>query len=148
MTTRIKVILALFILFSGAAAYLYFFVYNKAHENYQTAEAEFCLEAKTLYESFTRDTSAASTLYAGKVIEIDGIIDTIENHGDTLFVAVFIFEQGMFGPQGVRCSFLPNQTETVKMLQPNTAARIKGVCQGYNDTDVIIESASIVEDIQ
>jgi len=145
MKTWQKLLIAAIILLSGAAAYVYFYVYNKAHEDYETTHVEFRIGAKTLYEAYVSDTAAANLKYGGKVLEISGALDTIENHDDTLIVAVFVFDQGMFGPQGVRCSFLPKYLEAAQKLKSNAPITIKGVCQGYTDSDVIIESASLVE---
>ena len=50
----------------------------------------------------------------------------------------------MFGDEGIRCIMLPNQNELMKKYGTSTLITIKGYCTGYNDTDVIIEKASVV----
>ncbi|MEI6576635.1 MAG: hypothetical protein WCO63_10700 [Bacteroidota bacterium] len=145
MKTWLKVILGLAVLGIIALVYVYFFMFNKAHTDFEKAKAEYSLKSEELYKSYKTDTATANPKFNGKVLEISGNVDTVEVHNDTLCVAVFSCEQGMFGPQGIRCSFLKKFNEGAKKLKSKQAVKIKGVCQGYNDTDVILESASIVE---
>lgn len=144
MKTWLKVLIGLIVLGILAIAYVWFFVYNKPHKDFDKATADFRLNGEVLYQAYKADAKSASLKYNGKVLEISGKLSSIEAK-DTLVTAVFAFEQGMFGDQGVRCSFLPKYFEGAKKLQSGVAVKIKGVCQGYNDTDVILESASIVE---
>ena len=48
-----------------------------------------------LYNEFKTSKENAHKLYNGKVIEITGKLARIEN-ADTLTIAVFVFNQGMF----------------------------------------------------
>jgi hypothetical protein len=57
---------------------------------------------------------------------------------------VFVFDEGMFGAEGVRATFLPKYNEKVKNLILGASVTIKGYCTGYNETDVILEKASII----
>jgi hypothetical protein len=77
------------------------------------------------------------------VIQITGRINKVESV-DSLTIAVFILDEGMFGDEGIRCSMLPNHSEKTHSLEGKTTT-IKGYLTGYNDTDVILENCSIID---
>jgi len=74
--------------------------------------------------------------YNGKIIEIIGKFVKIESN-DSLSVVVFVFKQGDFGDEGIRCTLLPHCKQHAAQLNPGAEIHIKGLCAGYNDTDVI-----------
>lgn len=144
MSKTIKIIIGLAIIGILTAVYVWFFVYNKPHMDVAHAKADFSLPAGQLYSEFKQDKDANSLKYNGKVLEISGQLSKIEE-ADTLMTAVFVFEQGMFGDQGVRCALLPDQFEKAKSITPDSPVTVKGYCTGFNDTDVILEKVSFVE---
>jgi len=77
-------------------------------------------------------------------LQLTGIPSSIEV-GDSLVVVVFVFNTGMFGDEGIRCTMLPNHTENTKSMSLIDKITIKGYCSGYNETDVVLEQCSIVE---
>ncbi len=144
MKNRIK-ILAVVIIFGAIGAYVgYTFVYNKAHTDFEKANADFSLTARQLFDNFRNNTETAGEKYIGKVIEISGTLSNVEE-ADSLIIAVFAFGEGMFGAEGVRVTMLPNHAETLKKHPLTSALKLKGFCPGYNGTDVIIESGSLVK---
>ena len=138
-----KIILALFVTGIIAAILVYIFVYNKPHPDYERLKPDYTLKAQELYNSFKTNLAGANKLYNGKIIEISGNLSKIDDR-DTLVVAIFVFDSGMFGDAGVRCSFLTKFNEQAKKLQPGNNLRIKGYLTGFNDTDVILEQCSII----
>ena len=118
--------------------YVYFFMYNKSHPNYSKMDAEYSLSAKILYNNFT--TNNDSKKYLGKIVMIDGIVSDVEKN-DSTSIIIFNFEEGMFGDQGVRCSM----TNFDIHIRFGDSINIKGLCVGYNDTDVLLEYCSFVE---
>lgn len=127
-----------------AGLLIYFFVYNKPHQDYSKARPEFEMEAFALFEAFRNDPQATSTLYNGKVIAITGELSAVEN-ADGLTIAVFEISDGMFGSEGIRCTLLPESAEKITGLADGTKVTIKGLCTGYNETDIILEHCSLVE---
>jgi hypothetical protein len=126
-----------------AASSVYFYV-NKGHPNYDKLKADYTLESKQLYDAFKKDSKASATLYNGKMIELSGAISKVES-SDTLATIVFAFSQGMFGDEGVRCTMLPVYDQKAKLLKAGQTIKIKGVCQGFNDTDVVLEKCSLLQ---
>lgn len=135
----VSVLLVLFI----AIISVYFYV-NKGHPNYGNLKAEYTLESKQLYDTFKKDSKASATMYNGKMIELSGAISKVEA-SDTLVTLVFTFSQGMFGDEGVRCTMLPNDIQKAKLIKTGETIKVKGICQGFNDTDVVLEKCSLIQ---
>jgi len=124
-------------------AYGYFFIWNKAHPDFEKLEADYRLPAEDLYKAFVKNAQLASKKFNGKMIELSGQVHAIEQV-DTLTIAVFIFNEGMFGNEGIRCTFLSSE---VLIEDPSDISGhvIKGFCSGFNDVDVILEKCSILK---
>ena len=144
MKSWIKILIGLAIVGMIVAFLGYKFMYNKPHPNYESLNADFKIGAMDLYNGFKTDAAAASQKYNGKIIEISGVMSNVETV-DTLTVAVFAFEDGMFGKQGIRVTMLPKFNNGMKNYRANENIVLKGFCSGYNDTDVILEKGSIVK---
>ena len=120
---------------------VYQFVYNKPHPDYEKEEAVYTLPAKKLYQEFKNQTDSANEKYSGKIIAVTGELDKVVNT-DSLTIGVFAFSSGMFGEEGIRCTMLPEYTKKAKALNTPTNIKIKGLCTGFNDPDVIMEHCS------
>lgn len=138
-----KIIGALFLIGILVALYVWFFVYNKPHRDYESAEPDHILAAEELFSHFRHDKEVADSMYTGMVVQITGELDEVESP-DSSLIAIFVFDQGMFGDEGVRCVLLPGHHSRLKAYGPKDVITIKGYCTGYNDTDVIIEKSSII----
>ncbi|MBN3036156.1 MAG: hypothetical protein JW861_11265 [Bacteroidales bacterium] len=136
---RILLVLVLVILISSLGVYR--FIYNKPHPDYALMKPEFTLTAGALFERFRSDQAAAEQMYNGKMLEISGKLHSMETT-DSLTLAVFVFAQGLFGDEGIRCTLLPGHEPVT--AGPGTEIRVKGLCTGYNDTDVILEKCSVL----
>jgi hypothetical protein len=118
--------------------YIWFFVYNKPHRNFEKEKAEVVLQARQCFNDF----SSGKNDLGGKVIEIYGVPSGVEDN-DSVVLVVFSFNQGMFGDEGIRCGMLPKFQSDARKLNLNDTVFIKGFCTGYNGTDVIINNCSI-----
>lgn len=134
----------LFVIAIAGVIIIYFFVYNKPHKDYAKAKADYSIEASELYNEFKANQASASTKYNGKVVQIHGSLNSVEN-ADSLIIAVFSFEQGMFGDMGIRCAISPSDSEALLAVAPGTSITLKGLCTGYNETDVIMEHGSLIK---
>lgn len=144
MKTWVKILLGLTFVGMLAGIGMYMFVYNKPHPDYDKAEAEYSLTASDLFYAYRENPESAGQKYNGQVIEISGTLSNVEL-ADSLVIAVFAFEEGMFGKEGVRVTMLENYNEVLKKWDLSKPIKLKGYCTGYNDTDVILEKGSIVE---
>jgi hypothetical protein len=143
MKTWVKIFLGL--AFTGIIALVgvYMFVYNKPHPDYEKANAEFSLTAHELFYTCRENPESTGIKYNGEVVEVSGTLDDIELAG-SLVIAVFTFEEGMFGNEGVRVTMLQNHCGPLREHNLQQPIKLKGFCAGYNGTDVILEKGSIV----
>lgn len=143
MKLWIRIILGLFLLGLAAGFLIYHFVINKPHPDFEKIKPDYSVNAGDFYKEFKTSKLNAMKLYSGKVIELAGKLSHIES-ADTLTIAVFVFNQGMFGEEGIRCLMMKKYSEDARKLKPDGTIRIKGYCTGFNDTDVILEHCSLV----
>lgn len=141
---KIIIILASMAIFGVLSAALIFrFVINKPHVNYEKARPAYIITAQELFDSFRNDRQVAEQKYNGTVVLLNGVIDKVEVANDQV-TGVFIFDQGMFGDEGIRCTMLPAHSSTLKSISEGTEVRLKGFLAGYNETDVILEQCSVI----
>ena len=123
---------------------VYVFIYNKPHPDFEAIKPDFTLNAADLYNSYITDRKSSEEKFNGKVIELQKTLSKVEVTDSTV-IAVFVFNQGMFGDEGIRCSMLKNYHDETRSLLPQSRVRIKGFCSGYNETDLILEQSSIIK---
>ena len=141
---KIGLIALVLIILGGAAAFLvYKYVYNKPHPDYVEKKADLSIAAKRLWTDYSMNKDIADPKYTGKVIEIEGSIMRVETVEDMVIV-VFAYRRGDFGDEGIRVTMLPEYHQAAKGINPFKDVKIKGLCTGYNDQDVIMENGSIV----
>jgi len=143
MKPWIKIILGLAVTGIATALLIYHFVINKPHPDFEKIKPDYSLNAGEFYYEFKTSKENAHKLYNGKVIEITGKLARVEN-SDTLTIAVFVFAQGMFGDEGIRCTMLKKFSAETKKLKPDGIIRVKGYCTGFNEMDVIMEHCSLI----
>lgn len=143
MKKWMKTLLVLIGLGVAAAVAMYVFVYNKPHTDYARAKPEIVADARACFDEFVNNRSQAEQKYNGKIVQLSGEITRIEKN-DTLMVLVFVFNEGVFGDEGVRCTMLPGFSATAE-VQPGERVAVKGLLTGYNETDVIMENCSVVK---
>lgn len=144
MKRWMKILGALILIGILAALYVWFFVYNKPHRDYEAAEPDHIMAADEMYFSYVQDKLLADSLYTGMVMQVYGPLSKVEDL-DSIAVAIFVYGEGMFGDEGIRCISLPHHRETILGYNPGDMITIKGYCTGYNDTDVIMEKCSVIE---
>ena len=135
------ILLGLFIAGIAVAVATYFLVYNKPHPDYEKAKPEVVISAEDLYFSFISDKTGANIQFNRKVIAIDGSVAMVEQI-DELLIVSFVFEDGFFGGEGVRCTMLEGHHEKALNLVPGEHVEIKGLCTGFTGSDVILEYGS------
>lgn len=142
MKTWKIVLLAVIALGIIAALLVYFLVYNKAHKDYTTMEPDMELPAEQLYRDFVDDEQLAHERYNGMVLQIQGELAEVEQVDDMVILS-FVFEEGMFGGEGVRCTMHASYQEEALSLDAGNFVTVKGFCTGFTGNDVILEHSSI-----
>ena len=133
----------LLVLGAIAAFLVYKYVYNKPHPDYETRKPDLQIEAKRLWTDYSLNKDIADKKYTGKVLQIEGIIMRLEKAED-LVIVVFAYRKGDFGDEGIRVTMLPQFNQAAYAIDPFKPVRIKGLCTGYNGTDVILQEGSII----
>lgn len=136
-----KLIIALLFMGVLAGLYGYFFMYHKSHPDYEKLSADVKISAEELFSQCKNENK--SSQYTGRILEISGQAHALENN-DGMITLIFEFEEGMFGSEGVRVTFLTQYNQEVLGLDLNTKIKIKAYCTGYNGTDVVLEKASLI----
>lgn len=143
MKNWIKIFIVVAVIGLAGLAYVWFFVYNKAHQDIEKSTPDFVVTADDCYTHYSQGQNTELKNYTGSVIQIRGTPSLIENN-DSLLVVVFVFNNGMFGDEGIRCTLLPSYNKKAQNIDLTKIITIKGYCSGYNDTDVILEQCSII----
>ncbi|MDP3463509.1 MAG: hypothetical protein Q8S18_12025 [Bacteroidales bacterium] len=122
----------------------YVFVYNKSHPDYEKKTAKYVVSAEELFFAFKKDEMATSNQFNGQLIEITGIMNEVEATDESRIVYMVLGE-GMFGNEGVRISMMASQNEACDALSVGKQITVKGLCVGYNETDVIIQHGTLTK---
>ena len=141
------IILAVLIVAGAAAFVIYKYIYNKPKTEsvpeIVTKKADLQLAAKRLWTDYSMNKEIADPKYTGKVIEIKGSImrvETVENN----VIVVFAYKKGEKGDEGIRVTMLPAYSQASKGINPFKDVRIKGLCNGYIENNVVMVDGSIV----
>ncbi len=136
-----KIILSILILGILGALYVWFFIYNKPHTDYEKSKPDFELTTTALYNDYA---SGKGDIYNGKVLKLSGKLSKTDD-ADTLITLVFVFNEGMFGDEGIRCTLLPKYNSQIRNIPLPASITLKGFCAGYNGTDVVLEQCSLLK---
>ena len=145
MKRKNLLIAALALFFTGivSAGLVYQFVINKPHQDIEKAKPAYIVSATELFDSFRSERTLAEQKYNGRVVVLSGKLDKIET-SDELVTGVFVFDQGLFGDEGIRCTMLPDHSSNLKSIPEGSEVQLKGFLTGYNETDVILEKCSVI----
>lgn len=131
-----KLLIAGLVLIAAAFGVGYY-LWNKPHENMQSAEAAASVEAAALYQAFTTDEAKANTDYLGKTIQVSGTVTTVTlSIGDPKSFKVNLDTGDPLGAVVCELDKLSEHPRT----QFNNGEKVtfKGKCTGYL-SDVILD---------
>ena len=118
---------------------------NKPHEDIEHATPAYTMTANELWKQFNSNIKLADSLYTWKVIEVTGEMNKVDK-ADTLVYVVFVMEQdSMFGDKSIRCELLPNYAEEASKIATGSPVKVKGFCNGFDQTDVKFSKCSFVK---
>lgn len=109
-----------------AAAYVWFFVYNKPHKDIENAKPDFTVTAESFIQEFEANDTASSRKYDEKVVQFSGNFNKIESADTTVSV---VFDFG--GNTIISAQVLPKYKNEVQALNPGTPITLKGLYNGY-----------------
>jgi hypothetical protein len=79
-----KILISVLVLGLLAGAYIWFFVYNKAHKDYQEAESAFVGDANALLSQATENSASFIDTYMNQAVEVEGIVGDVGTQSFTL----------------------------------------------------------------
>lgn len=79
-----KILLALTIVSILAATYVWFFVYNKSHVDFQEEDAAFTGQADELHQQAIADAVTFLEKYRNKAVQVEGVVTEAGSQGFTL----------------------------------------------------------------
>ena len=110
----------------------------KPHRNVSGEETAASRSATELYHDFEQHEALANKEWVGKIIEVSGIISSVNESGN--YISIYL-EGSTDG--GINCSVLKKDLETGEKFQPGDTVTIKGRCSGFlmdvNLVDCIIK---------
>lgn len=145
MKKWLKVLLVLFIVGVIAAFLVYKFVINKPHADISKAKADFEFAANDLWQKYTTDSKMSDSLFTGKVIQVDGTVGRVEEADSTIYVVFVMEADSMFGDRSIRCELDPVQVSEKPLIKTGDAVKLKGLCSGYDETDIKFTNTFIVK---
>lgn len=127
-------ILAVFL----AGALGVYYVYNKPHRDVKGESAFVIIEAKQLFDEFSKNQEGANKKYLDKVVVVKGVVKEVILPTDNKGGATIVLESGdeMFG---VSCGFDVKDSQNPAV---GSTITIKGVCTGMT-MDVVLNKCSI-----
>ncbi|MFZ9681518.1 MAG: OB-fold protein [Bacteroidia bacterium] len=121
-----SLLVVLAILMVGMAAFYAYLRWNQAPESIVQKDTEHRLKANQLLEAFQTQAQEAQGLYLNRVLEINGLCQSVENQGDSLY---FVFVGNQNGGS-VLCQL---EVAGPSLPQVGDLVRCKGVCTGFDD---------------
>jgi primosomal replication protein N len=145
MKTWLKVLIALAATGIVAVLLVFKFYVNKPHADIENTKAEYTLTASEIWKQYNADLKLADSLYTGKVIEVTGNLARTDKT-DSLVFGVFVMEaDSMFGDKSIRCEMLPKFNADASTITQGSDVKIKGFCNGFDQTDIKFSKCSIVK---
>ena len=140
------------LILAALGGFLYAYsLYNKAHRDVAQTDAVGHFTAAELFEIFDSQEKSSMRSYSDQVVEVEGIIASIEldNAKEPQVVLIGNGDNGF-----IRCGFNIDEVETVALLKPGERISVKGECKGINkiegldllsDVDVVLSNSVIIE---
>lgn len=145
MKNWLKILIALAVVGAIAVFLVLKFYVNKPHADIENATPAYTMAASELWKQYNTDLKLSDSLYTGKVIEVTGNLSRADK-SDTLTFAVFVMEaDSMFGDKSIRCEMLPKYGAETSSIAPGTEVKIKGFCNGFDQTDVKFSKCSVLK---
>lgn len=108
--------------------------------NIHTAPTELTINAINLYTDFESDEAGANATYAGKVIEVSGVLSTVEQND----AGGYVLNLAADSPLGqITCNLAAKEKLPASATKINQPVTVKGVCTGYL-FDVVIDNATVI----
>ena len=128
-----------------AAALVWKFYINKPHSDIEKATPAYFIATEEIWDQYNKQLEIADSLYTNQVIELTGNLSRI-NKNDSLVSVIFVMAaDSMFGDKTIACQMYKKYNDEASALAVGAKVKIKGICVGYDDTDIKFNKCSIVK---
>ncbi len=138
-SVRIFLLFALVLLISGILAGLY--LYNKQHKDLSKVDADYIMEAHQLADAFVTDEKAASEKYINKVIEVTGLVSSVEFGSADSTLSITLTGNG--DNSDIICTFNGITEKSQVSYKDGERLTVRGECSGML-MDVLLNNCAVV----
>ena len=128
-----------------AAALVWKFYVNKPHDDIEKSTPAFSIATEEIWSKYNTDRKTADSLYNNQVIEVTGNLSRIDKNDSLVSVVFVMAADSMFGDKTIACQMYKKHNDEAGALTIGEKVKIKGVCIGYDDTDIKFNKCSIVK---
>lgn len=133
---RIIFLIAILAVITGA--FIGFSQYNKKHKDLQKINADYTLEASSLFAAFSTNETEANKKYLSKIVELSGKVTDIKSSDDA-YQLYLETDDPMFG---IICDMEDQANEN--KIKIGDEIKIRGICSGFL-MDVALNRCVIVD---
>jgi len=132
--------IALFVVFfiAVSAAFTALYYLNLEHTDMSVAKPDFIISAGQLQKDFENDETAASIKYINKILEVTGIISSVDKTGNTTTINLGTEN----GSSSVICTI--SGVDAPSEIKRGDEITIRGECSGFL-MDVLLNNCSIIK---
>jgi hypothetical protein len=145
MNKIIKIGLILLAIGLVAAALVWKFYVNKPQDDIEKATPSYSLTTEGIWSQYNTERKIADSLYNNQVIEVTGNLSRIDKNDSLVSVIFVMAADSMFGDKTIACQMYKKHNDEAGALTVGAKVKIKGVCIGYDDTDIKFNKCSIVK---
>lgn len=145
MKKLLKIILILAAIGIVAAALIWKFYVNKPHEDIDSASPAFSMTTEEIWSQYNTNRKIADSLYNNQVIELTGSLSRIDKNDSIVSVIFVMSADSMFGDKTIACQMYKKHNDEAFALKANANVKIKGICVGFDDTDIKFNKCSLVK---
>jgi hypothetical protein len=122
-----RILTALLLVALGGAGYGYY-LWNKPHQDMQSAKTDVTIEAATLFEAFNTNEEAANAQYLDKTIAVSGTVQSSTKTDEGVVKVTLATGQDF----GVMCELDALTQHTRTDFAAGEKVAFKGLCSGLN----------------
>jgi hypothetical protein len=128
-----------------AAVLVWKFYVNKPHDDIEKATPAYSMSTEEIWSKYNADRKTSDSLYNNQVIEVTGSLSRIDKNDSLVSVVFVMAADSMFGDKTIACQMYKKHNDEAGALAVGTKVKIKGVCIGFDDTDIKFNKCSIVK---
>lgn len=128
-----------------AAVLVWKFYINKPHDDIEKISPAYSVSTEEIWGKYNSDRKISDSLYNNQVIEITGNMSRVDKNDSLVSVIFIMAADSMFGDKTIACQMYKKHNDEAAALKMGEKVKIKGVCIGYDDTDIKFNKCSIVK---